>query len=95
METLRINRAPVITLWAVVVAERLGMSRDTALTAGQTLAGLTAHSKRVRLGICAAPEGRPQELYERFRAEALSGECGWGAKGILDLAKIRALGQRP
>jgi hypothetical protein len=176
METLRINRAPVLRLWAAVVAERLGMSRDTALTAGQTLAGLTTRSKGVRLGIYAAPEERPQEpsplprdmhevheasllgrrihlaetadglraiskgevvkpesverylrsrfgdalepvraemealaarvpperlnqegihLYERFRPEAPSGERGWGAKGILDFAKIRALGQHP
>ncbi|MEP7367481.1 MAG: hypothetical protein ABI972_29830 [Acidobacteriota bacterium] len=173
METLRINRAPVLTLWAAVVAERLGMPRETALTAGQALAGLTAHSKGVRLGIYAAPEARPHEptppvpkgagtvhdvvllgrlihvadtvqgqraiakgelvkpesverylrgkfgddlepvraemerltaqlsperlnhegfhLYEQFRPEVPSDERGWGAKGVLDLAKIRAL----
>jgi hypothetical protein len=58
---LRINRAPVLTLWAAVVAERLGLPRDTALTVGQAVAGLTAHAKGVRLGIYAAPETRPQE----------------------------------
>lgn len=176
METLRINRAPVLTLWAAVVAERLGMPRDTALTVGQTLAGLTAHAKGVRLGIYAAPEERPHEpppllpqgihrvreasllgrrihvaetadgpraiakgevvkpasverylrsrfgdalasvraemealaahfppeelnrvgfhLYEQFRPEVPSDERGWGAKGVLDIAKIRALGRR-
>jgi hypothetical protein len=56
--TLRINRAPVLTLWAAVVAERLGMSREAALTVGQALAGLTAHSKGVRLGIYAPPAER-------------------------------------
>lgn len=59
--TIRINRAPVLTLWAAVVAERLGMSRDAALTVGQALAGLTAYSKGVRLGIYAPPEQRPHE----------------------------------
>jgi hypothetical protein len=51
--TLRINRAPVLALWAAVVAERLGHDRDAALTLGQALAGLNAHSKGVRLGIYA------------------------------------------
>ena len=174
--TLRINRAPVLTLWAAVVAERLGLPRDTALTAGQALAGLTAHSKGVRLGIYAPSELRPHEpppplpkgatkihdvvllgrrihlaetahgqravskgelvipesverylkgkfgealdqmraemerlashfpadrlnqdgfhLYEQFRPEVPSDERGWGAKGVLDLARIRALAPR-
>jgi hypothetical protein len=39
---IRINRAPVLTLWAAVVAERLGFDRDTALTLGQAVAGLSA-----------------------------------------------------
>ena len=30
-----INRAPVLTLWAAVVAERLGFSGDEALTLGK------------------------------------------------------------
>lgn len=59
--TLRINRAPVLTLWAAVVAERSGMSRDAALTVGHALAGLTAYSKGVRLGIYAPPGERPHE----------------------------------
>jgi hypothetical protein len=51
--TIRINRAPVLTLWAAVVAQRLGHDRDAALTLGQALAGLNAHSKGVRLGLYA------------------------------------------
>ena len=50
-ETIRINRAPVLTLWAAVVAERLGFDRDTALTLGQAVAGLSAYAKGVSLGI--------------------------------------------
>lgn len=49
--TIRINRAPVLALWAAVVAERLGHDREAALTLGQALAGLNAHSKGVRLGL--------------------------------------------
>lgn len=48
---MKINRAPVLTLWAAVVAERLGYSDDTALTLGKALAGLNAQSKGQRLGI--------------------------------------------
>ena len=48
---IRINRAPVLTLWAAVVAERLGFDRDTALTLGQAVAGLSAYAKGVSLGI--------------------------------------------
>jgi hypothetical protein len=173
---LRINRAPVLTLWAAVVAERLGFPPDTALTMGQALAGMTAYAKGVRLGIYAPPELRPHEpapplpagatgahaavllgrqlhiadtghgqraiskgelvkpeaverylrgkfgdaldavraelqqlaarfpperlnhegfhLYEQFRPEVPADERGWGAKGVLDLARIRALAGR-
>ena len=30
-------------------------------------------------------------LYEQFRPSVPAGESGWGAKGELDLAKVRAL----
>jgi len=33
-------------------------------------------------------------LYERFRPEVPADEKGWGAKGMLDLAKIEALAKR-
>lgn len=48
---IKINRAPVMTLWAVVVAERLGYKKDEALTFGKAVAGLNAQSKGRRLGI--------------------------------------------
>ena len=51
MDTIEINRAPVLTLWAAVVAERLGFEHDEALTLGKAVAGLTAQSKGRRLGI--------------------------------------------
>ena len=50
-DTISINRAPVLTLWAAVVAERLGFQRDEALSLGKALAGLNVQSKGQRLGI--------------------------------------------
>jgi len=48
---VKINRAPVLTLWATIVAERLGYDHDTALTLGKAVAGLNAQSKGRRLGL--------------------------------------------
>lgn len=48
---LKINRAPVLTLWAAVVAERLGFRRAEALTLGRAVAGLNAYSKGRSLGL--------------------------------------------
>jgi hypothetical protein len=48
---LRVNRAPVLTLWAAVVAERLGFDRDEALTLGRAVAGFNAYSKGKSLGL--------------------------------------------
>jgi hypothetical protein len=171
-DRIAVNRAPVLTLWAAVVAERLGFDRDEALTLGRAVAGLNAQSKGQRLGLFAPGEarhhgraakpgeglhvmllhravparrtsegiralagGRPTspesverylearfgdrlenarramaelaasvpkreleeqglEMYERFRPAVPSGAAGWGAKGVLDLAQVRALAQR-
>lgn len=49
--TISINRAPVLTLWAAVVAERLGFEWEEALTLGRAVAGLNAYSKGVSLGL--------------------------------------------
>ena len=51
MTTIQINRAPVMTLWAAVVAERLGYSHDEALTLGRAVAGMNAQAKAVRVGL--------------------------------------------
>ena len=169
---LRVNRAPVLTLWAAVVAERLGHPPDTALSLASAVAGTAARAKARRLGISeerdrakdAAPAtpvdtarllgksvrlthdadgvvladagggkpapaapvrayiakafgghlaevrgamealaGRlePEELnrigfrlYEHFRPEVPADVKGWGAKGELDLAKIRKAAER-
>ena len=62
---IRINRAPVLTLWAAVVAERLGFDWGEALTLGQAVAGLNAHSKGVRLGLF---QPTPEAEKERRKA---------------------------
>ena len=171
-ERVEINRAPVLTLWAAVVAERLGYDRDTALTLAKAVTGLDAQAKGQRLGIYepkeaeekekekkerpgpavellgraipvvktkegvratvkdkpVSPESverylrskfgdalpevrqsmeelarayRPKELerrayrlYTEFRPVIPAGVKGWGAKGELDLARIRALGEK-
>jgi len=51
LRSVKVNRAPVLTLWAAVVAERMGYSRATALTLGRAVAGLNAQSKGCRLGL--------------------------------------------
>jgi len=48
---IKINRAPVLTLWATIVAERLGYNKNESLTFGKAVAGLNAQSKGRRLGI--------------------------------------------
>lgn len=50
-EVIKINRAPVLTLWAAVVAECLGFDWQEALTLGRAVAGLNAYSKGVSLGL--------------------------------------------
>ena len=167
-ETITINRAPVLTLWAAVVAERLGFDRAEALTLGKVFAGLNAQGKGRMLGIFRPRDagkarqrkrgeefwieimGKPIpatstedgiravtgdkpidpesverylgskfgerledaeaalrdlanafspeklgeiafDLYQEFRPRIASGTRGWGAKGTLDLVRVRAL----
>ncbi len=51
MTRIKINRAPVMTLWAAVVAEKLGYHPEEALTLGKAVAGLNAQAKGQRLGL--------------------------------------------
>ncbi|NSW56369.1 MAG: hypothetical protein HPY44_10160 [Armatimonadetes bacterium] len=77
-DTVQINRAPVLALWAAVVCERLGHDEDAALTLGKALAGLNAQSKGRSLGVFGPPrhldeEGKPKKkgLGEEFWVEVL------------------------
>jgi len=44
-DTIIVNRAPVLTLWVTVVAERNGFTRQEALTYGKWVAGILAQAK--------------------------------------------------
>jgi hypothetical protein len=172
---IKVNRAPVLTLWAAVVAERLGHPPETALSLASAVSGTAARAKARRLGIAEekdqgkdraeaaprpaegtvrllgkairlthdedgvvlaegggkpAPAGSAQayvakafgghlaevreamedlaarydpeelnrvgfRLYEHFRPEVPPDVRGWGAKGVLDLGKIRSAGDLP
>jgi len=54
---VRVNRAPVLTLWAAVVAERLGHPPGTALSLASAVAGTAARAKARRLGFAEDVEG--------------------------------------
>ena len=69
MSTIEVNRAPVMTLWAAVVAERLGFDRDEALTLGQTVTGLNAQAKGQRLGIFEPGEKKSEQARGRPKGE--------------------------
>ena len=58
---IKINRAPVLTLWATIVAERLGYDKNEALTFGKAVAGLNAQSKGRRLGVFEEKAGENKE----------------------------------
>src|SRR5512139_3523252 len=59
-----VNHAPVLTLWAAVVAEVLGFEHGEALTLGRAVAGLNAYSKGVSLGLF---QPTPKEVKEQRR----------------------------
>jgi hypothetical protein len=65
--TVTINRAPVLTLWAAVVAERLGYDHEAALTLGKAVAGLNAQSKGRRLGIFEEPKDAQVDKEQKAR----------------------------
>jgi hypothetical protein len=66
-QTITVNRAPVMTLWAAMVAERLGHDPDAALTLGKAVAGLNAQAKGRRLGLYEEPPDQLEETAQRRR----------------------------
>ena len=48
---IQVNRAPVLTLWAAIVAERLGHDADAAITLGRAVAGSSARAKARAIGL--------------------------------------------
>ncbi len=75
---ITVNRAPVLTLWAAVVAERLGHPPDTALTLGRAVAGAAARVKARNIG---REERRPETenltaIHERRQCCCLARQFG-------------------
>jgi hypothetical protein len=90
--TLSINRAPVLTLWAAVVAQRLGFDADEALTLGRAVAGLNAQSKGRRLGIFKPHEEKPAKARTKERGETFLVEvAGWRVPVVNTDEGIRAV----
>src|SRR5580704_6559842 len=86
-----INRAPVLTLWATTVAERLGFDRDEALSLGKAVAGLNAQSKGRRLGIYKPAPQEVKKARERKRGEEFFIEiCGRHVPAINTPNGVRA-----
>ncbi len=77
-KTISINRAPVLTLWAAVVAQCLGFDKDEALTRGKAVAGLQCPcAKGRRLGIFKPHEEKPKKAREKEPGERFFIEvCG-------------------
>jgi len=67
---IAINRAPVLTLWAAVVAARSGYDEQMSLTLGQALAALNAQSKGRRLGIYETPAEEKEAARKKPAAAA-------------------------
>ena len=77
MKIISINRAPVLTLWATVVAHRLGFDENEALSLGKAVAGLNAQAKGRRLGIFKPHEEKTKKAREKEQGERFLIEvCG-------------------
>jgi len=90
--TILINRAPVLTLWATTVAERVGFDRDEALSLGKAVAGLTAQSKGRRLGIYKPVPQEVKKARTRKRGEEFLIEiCGRQVPAMNTTDGVRAV----
>jgi len=87
-----INRAPVLALWAAVVAERLGFTQDEGLSLGKAVAGLMAQSKGRRLGIYKPVPEEIKKARARKRGEEFFVEvCGRAVPAINTEDGVRAV----
>jgi hypothetical protein len=89
--TTSINRAPVLALWAAIVAEKLGFYHDEALTLGKAVAGLNSQAKGRRLGIFKAHEEKGQKARAKKPGESFLVEvCGRTVPALNTADGIRA-----
>jgi hypothetical protein len=96
-DTILINRAPVLTLWATVVAERVGFSPDEALSLGKAVAGLNAQTKGRALGIFETKPEALRQAKQRKRGEEFWVElCGRPVPAKNTKQGVRAVsGEKP
>jgi hypothetical protein len=77
------------------VIEPKGVERYLAQKFGDALEDVTAAMKALARAYTPRQLGSvAYVLYERFRPEIPAGARGWGAKGPLDVAGIRAMASR-
>jgi hypothetical protein len=97
MRLISINRAPVLTLWAAVVAKHLGFNEDEALTLGKAVAGLNAQAKGRRLGIFKPHEEKPKTARDKEKGEYFLIEvCGRPVPAMNTEDGLRAVsGRKP
>lgn len=82
----------MLTLWAAVVARRMGFARDEALSLGKCLAGLNAQSKGRRLGIFRPSGGTARKARQQKRGETFFVElCGRPVPARLEGKRVRAV----
>lgn len=68
---IRVHRAAVLTLWAAIVAERLGHPSETALSLGRAVGSSNAPANASRLGIV---DDRPNAEGRRSAASAMKAQ---------------------
>jgi hypothetical protein len=71
-DSIEINRAPVLTLWVVVVAERQGYSNKEALTYGKWISGIFAQAKGRKEGRFAENMDEPEQKRQRTEKDYIS-----------------------
>jgi len=72
-DDVKINRAPVLTLWPAVVAERLGFDWEEALTLGRASRAQCAQQKREARGCTSQPLKRSANAAARRSAARRGG----------------------
>jgi hypothetical protein len=94
MTEIKINRAPFLTLWAKVVARRLGFDEEESLTLGSAICGLTAQAKGRRIGLYQRRSEEERQSVEVARLEK-GGEnvefMGWRVPCLRTDGGLRAL----
>ncbi|XP_024356812.1 uncharacterized protein [Physcomitrium patens] len=89
---IKINRAPVLTMWVAAVAERQGFTFDEAVTFGKSIAGLFAHAKGKRIGVVEdTPSKKSKKDMEKFEVFGCSVYGKTTAKGRFALESGKAI----